>query len=295
MGIKVEGILNRDMFSSLGPFLHPELYKEWLPGITQSSLVIDLSRFRKVVYLRTMKFPFITTRDVVVLGYGDIISEDSVMIYLVSVDQEGPWSPEEDANQQAAAQAARTAPKPPPRPSASPPATAPAAAAPPAPPPVMSEAAMQATSESAAEAARCAPRGPSGLLFGHPPWLEGAPSSLNYREHTGAVDEDQRRGRTIRLKVAGGFLFKALSPTDTKLSAFVQFDLGMPFLPNGLVDFAMKQLAGQLVHKLDQQAARFEPDQPLHHYRTDPEHLDTYSELSRRLGKLGAHADPIDA
>lgn len=45
-----------------------------MPGLSRSSLIVNLSHFRKLVYLKSLKFPFLTARDVVLLGYGDVYS-----------------------------------------------------------------------------------------------------------------------------------------------------------------------------------------------------------------------------
>lgn len=55
LDIKVEGVLPRPVGQACAALLHPDLYKKWIPGVSESSLCQDLSHFRKLVYLRTLK------------------------------------------------------------------------------------------------------------------------------------------------------------------------------------------------------------------------------------------------
>jgi len=279
--IKVDGVVPRDMSSALGPLLHPELYKDWVPGLSHSSLIVDLSHFRKLVYLKSMKFPLVTARDVVLLGYGDVYSEDSVMVYLVSIDETGAWKSDEEA----AAVASATAPS-----SSDDGAGAPASA-------ISADSAGSLTAEGAAaneaaaqEAAEV--EGSEGTQQGmHPGWVKGKPASFNYQEFTQSADESVRAGKSVRMKVAGGFLMKAISPKETSVSCFVKFDLMMPYLPNWVIDFLMKHLASQFIKQLDGMAAKFDPGQPLHYYRTAPEHIEVYNKLNRRLSAVASSPD----
>ena len=55
-----------------------DLYKFWLPGVTQSELITGLSHFRKLVSLRFVQLPFMPLRETVLLGYGDVYSKGQV-------------------------------------------------------------------------------------------------------------------------------------------------------------------------------------------------------------------------
>lgn len=101
LDVKCTGVLPRRMTSCLAPLLHPELYKTWVPLVVQSSSVADPSPFRKLVYLRPRTFPGMTTRDVVLLGYGDLVASDSVMVYLCSLHDGIAWDGEGDPPQEA--------------------------------------------------------------------------------------------------------------------------------------------------------------------------------------------------
>jgi len=281
MDIKVDGVMPRDMSSTVGPLLHPELYKDWVPGLSRSSLIVNLSHFRKLVYLKSLKFPFLTARDVVLLGYGDVYSEDSVMVYLVSVDETGAWNYDEEP----AAAASGTAPS-----SSDDGADAAASAI-----SVDSVGSLTAEGAAANEAAAqeaAEVEGSEGTQQGmHPGWVKGKPASFNYQEFTQREDESVRAGKSVRMKVAGGFLMKALSPKETSVSAFIKIDLMIPMLPNWTVDFLMKHVASQFIKQLDGMAAKFDPGQPLHYYRTAPEHIEVYNKLNRRLSAVASSPD----
>ena len=97
-------------------------------------------------------------------------------------------------------------------------------------------------------------------------------------------------------------------------------------LPNWTVDFLMKHVASQFIKQLDGMAAkfvsdhlalpppvvsflahlslflialcwprsvwrRFDPGQPLHYYRTAPEHIEVYNKLNRRLSAVASSPD----
>ena len=79
MDIKVDGVLPRSVSSACAPLLHADLNKTWIPGVSHSVPIIDLSRFRKLIHLKFLKVPLFTQREAVVLGYGDIYSSDSVL------------------------------------------------------------------------------------------------------------------------------------------------------------------------------------------------------------------------
>lgn len=96
LDVKCSGVLPLRMTSCLAPLLHPELYHTWVPLIVRSSLVADLSLFRKLVYLRPSSFPGMATRDVVLLGYGDLVASDSVMVYLCSLHDGVAWDGDGD-------------------------------------------------------------------------------------------------------------------------------------------------------------------------------------------------------
>tara|TARA_B110001452_G_scaffold4357_1_gene4050 strand:- start:320 stop:1747 length:1428 start_codon:yes stop_codon:yes gene_type:complete len=101
LDVKCTGVLPRRMTSCLAPLLHPELYKTWVPLVAQSSSVADPSPFRKLVYVRARTFPGLTTRDVVLLGYGDLVASDSVMVYLCSLHDGVAWDGEGDPPEEA--------------------------------------------------------------------------------------------------------------------------------------------------------------------------------------------------
>lgn len=68
----VTGIVPADLFSLLAPILFVEQVKDWLPGVHRSNEITELSRFRRLVYLKMVSvFPF-AHRDAVVIGYGDM-------------------------------------------------------------------------------------------------------------------------------------------------------------------------------------------------------------------------------
>lgn len=61
-----------------------------MPGVARSEPIANLSHFRRLMYLRFDGFPFFSTRDVVLVGYGDVWSRDSVMVTIQSIDDGSP-------------------------------------------------------------------------------------------------------------------------------------------------------------------------------------------------------------
>ena len=54
---QVEGIMPRPIASACAPLLHADLYHTWIPGVSASEGIKDLSRFRKLVYLKVRDLP----------------------------------------------------------------------------------------------------------------------------------------------------------------------------------------------------------------------------------------------
>ncbi len=187
-------------------------------GCAGSDPIVDLSRFRKLVYLKFLKLPMFATREAVVLGYGDIYSHDSVMVYLTTIEQSGPWNPEAEAELQEALKEAQANGQEEEVArlqalladgdsggsgggSSGAAALAPAAAAPAA------AATAAAAAAPAAAAAAAAPALPP-TSDGDPSWASGAEKTPNYSEYTADVDERTRAKGNLRIKIAGGFLFQ---------------------------------------------------------------------------------------
>lgn len=73
-----------DMFSIISLIYETDLYKNWLPGVSQSSRW-KLSKLEQRLYLR-LPVPFpMKDREVLLKGYGDV-TKGGVMIYVQSVD-----------------------------------------------------------------------------------------------------------------------------------------------------------------------------------------------------------------
>ena len=120
-------------------------------------------------------------------------------------------------------------------------------------------------------------------------WGSGARRSRNYSEYTAAIDEQSRAKGNQRIKIAGGFLFQVLSPCQTKMSAFLKLDLGLP-IPDWVVDFIMKQVAAMFIPMLNAQAAKFEAGGKLAHLPEGPQYAGIYAEMHRRLNAMGGGA-----
>ena len=124
--VKVVGVLPHHIATMSAPLLHPDLYSTWIPGISFARQVGKPSNFRRLIYLRAMKVPVpflartpaqgsnqpwaararalasdercaltcpavepslaCTERDAVVVGYGDIYSPTSAIVYLTSLE-----------------------------------------------------------------------------------------------------------------------------------------------------------------------------------------------------------------
>ena len=90
--VKVTGVIPHAMSAVAAPLLFPELYHTWLPGITSGTSLLKNSNFRRLVHLKLIKLPvpFLSARDALVSGYGDIYSPTSAVVYLTSVEDNDP-------------------------------------------------------------------------------------------------------------------------------------------------------------------------------------------------------------
>lgn len=77
-----------------------------------------------------------------------------------------------------------------------------------------------------------------------------------------------------------------ISPTQTKMSAFLKLDLGLP-IPNWVIDFIMKNVAAMFIPMLNAQAAKFERGGKLAHLPEEPQYKGIYTEMHRRLSAMG--------
>jgi len=271
LDIKVDGILPRSIQSCCAPLLHVDLFKTWLPGVSGSDPICDLSNFRKLMHLQLLKMPMMAQREAVTLGYGDIYSDDSVMVYLTTIDETGPWNPEAEAAYQEALREAEEKGE--------------------------GEAFRAAVAATSATNGSGSSGGSGGggdassssaaVDSSESSWASGAPKSHNYSEYTAEVDERSKAKGNLRIKIAGGFLFEIKSPTQTKMSAFIKLDLGLPLIPNWVIDFIMKNLAAQFIPMLNSQAAKFEPPKgKLAHLPETPPFKPIYAEMHRRLNAV---------
>ena len=90
--VKVTGVLPHDITHMAACLLHPELYSTWIPGITFAKQLSRPANFRRTIYVRPLKvpIPFLTPRDAVLVGYGDIYSPTSAVVYLNTLEPDDP-------------------------------------------------------------------------------------------------------------------------------------------------------------------------------------------------------------
>jgi len=254
----------------------------WLPGISDSSAISDLSRFRKLLYLKIFKFPMLATREAVVLGYGDVFSHDSVMVYLSTIEATGPWNPDEEHEE-----ALSTAPRTESETSETSEKLMGAAK------PVETGGLGARRSASAAAAAVPAPapstapvtcEGERSLASS---WAAGDHKSPTYSEYTSEIDARTREKGHVRIKLSGGFLFQKISPSQTKVSTALKIDIGLPFIPHWIIDWIMKNVASMFIPMLNSQAGKFEPGGKLSHLPDEPQYQGIYAEMHRRLKAMG--------
>lgn len=72
-----------DLFSIISLIYETDLYKFWVPGVSQSSRW-RLSKLEQRLYLR-LPVPLMKDREVLLMGYGDV-NNGAVMIYVQSID-----------------------------------------------------------------------------------------------------------------------------------------------------------------------------------------------------------------
>jgi hypothetical protein len=261
------------------------LPQTWLPGISDSSAISDLSRFRKLLYLKIFKFPMLATREAVVLGYGDVFSHDSVMVYLSTIEATGPWNPDEEHEE-----ALSTAPS---TESETSETSETSEKLPGAAKPVETGGLGARRSASAAAAAVPAPapstapttcEGERSLASS---WAAGDHKSPTYSEYTSEIDARTREKGHVRIKLSGGFLFQKISPSQTKVSTALKIDIGLPFIPHWIIDWIMKNVASMFIPMLNSQAGKFEPGGKLSHLPDEPQYQGIYAEMHRRLNAMG--------
>ena len=96
------------MFELISPILFGDLLHTWMPGartaqatpealrrrcvrsagVHASSTLTLPSHYRHVIHLEFDKVPMVSPRDVVIVGYGDVHDDDSIMIYMRSVGED---------------------------------------------------------------------------------------------------------------------------------------------------------------------------------------------------------------
>ena len=220
----------------------------------------------------------LATREAVVLGYGDVFSHDSVMVYLTTIEATGPWNPDEE-HEEALSTAPRTESK----------TCGDAGAA----KPVETGGLGARRSASAAAAAVPAPapstapttcEGERSLASS---WAAGDQKSPTYSELTSEIDARTREKGHVRIKLSGGFLFQKISPSQTKVSTALKIDIGLPFIPHWIIDWIMKNVASMFIPMLNSQASKFEPGGKLSHLPDEPQYQGIYAEMHRRLNAMG--------
>lgn len=212
----------------------------------------------------------LATREAVVLGYGDVFSHDSVMVYLTTIEATGPWNPDEE-HEEALSTAPRTESE----------TCGDAGAAKPV------ETGGLGARPSASAAPAPAPTTCEGERSLASSWAAGDQKSPTYSEITSEIDARTREKGHVRIKISGGFLFRKISPSQTKVSTAIKLDIGLPFIPNWIIDWIMKNVASMFIPMLNSQASKFEPGGKLSHLPDEPQYQGIYAEMHRRLNAMG--------
>jgi len=82
LDVKCTGTSTSPLRNLAACLLHPELFATWMPGIKRSACLHRMSNFRLLIGVRLDTHWPLDPRDAVIVGYGDVYDERSVMVYI---------------------------------------------------------------------------------------------------------------------------------------------------------------------------------------------------------------------